>query len=411
MRTITVEQRRARLGLRHLLAPGTRAADPADAARAVVALHGTDPSSVHLSCWARTTGCGVAEVERALYDDRTLIRLLAMRRTVFVTTLDRAAVLQAACSREVAVKERRKLVRMVAESGIAQTGSGIARTGSGSGTGDEAGAERWLAGAEEAALASLDERGEATAADLAADDPRLAERVVIGRGSRNEARPSVAARLLLLLAAEGRAVRGRPRGTWTSHQYRWSPLERWCPQGLADIPAAEAGTELARLWLRSFGPAPAEDLQWWTGWTRTRTRQALAGLDLVEVDLDGTPGLLLADDQDEVPEPEPWAALLPALDPTPMGWQRREWFLGPHGPKLFDGAGNIGPSVWWNGRVVGGWTTDAEGRVVHRFLEDAGADARAAAEAEADRLTTLLDGTRIAPRTRGRTWLEEELAR
>jgi hypothetical protein len=133
------------------------------------------------------------------------------------------------------------------------------------------------------------------------------------------------------------------------------------------------------------------------------------GLD--PVDLDGTPGLLLADDQDEVPEPEPWAALLPALDPTPMGWQRREWFLGPHGPKLFDGAGNIGPSVWWNGRIVGGWTTDAEGRVVHRFLEDAGADARAAAEAEADRLTVLLDGTRIAPRTRGRTWLEEELAR
>ncbi|WP_174887068.1 winged helix DNA-binding domain-containing protein [Streptomyces abyssomicinicus] len=396
MRTITVEQRRARLGRRHLLTPGDRAADPAEAARSVVALHGTDPSSVHLSCWARTTGCGVAEVERALYDDRTLIRLLAMRRTVFVTTLDRAAVLQAACSRDVAARERRKLVTMLAESGL------------GDGTGP--GAEHWLAGAEAAALASLEARGEATAAELAADDPRLAERVVIGRGSRNEARPSVAARLLLLLAADGRAVRGRPRGSWTSHQYRWSPLERWCPQGLADLPDAEAATELARLWLRSFGPAPAEDLQWWTGWTRTRTRQALAGLDLVEADLDGTPGLLLADDQDDVPEPEPWAALLPALDPTPMGWQRREWFLGPHGPKLFDRAGNIGPSVWWNGRVVGGWTTDERGRVVHRFLEDVGAGARAAVRAEADRLTALLDGTRITPRTRGRTWLEDEVA-
>ncbi|MGW0606011.1 winged helix DNA-binding domain-containing protein [Streptomyces sp. NPDC002640] len=396
MRAITAEQRRARLGRRHLLAPGERAADPAGAARAMVALHGTDPSSVHLSVWARTAGCGVAEVERALYDDRTLIRLLAMRRTVFVTTLDRAAVLQAACSREVAARERRKLVTLLADSGL--------------GGGTEPGARRWLAGAEEAALASLRQRGEATATELASDDPRLAERVVLGRGSRNQARPSVAARLLLLLAADGRAVRGRPRGSWTSHQYRWSPLERWCPQGLADLPVADAETELARLWLRSFGPAPAEDLQWWTGWTRTRTRKALAGLDRVEVDLDGTPGLLLADDQDPVPEPEPWAALLPALDPTPMGWQRREWFLGPHGPRLFDRAGNIGPSVWWNGRVVGGWATDPDGRVVHRFLEDAGADAREAVAAEADRLTALLGGTRIAPRTRGRTWLEEELA-
>jgi hypothetical protein len=396
MRAITVEQRRARLARRHLLAPGERAADPAGAARAMVALHGTDPASVHLSCWVRTTGCGVAEVERALYEDRTLIRLLAMRRTVFVTTLDLAAVLQTACSVEVAARERRKLVKMLAESGI--------------GGGTQAGSVSWLTGAEEAALASLEKRGEATASELAADDPRLAERVVLGRGSRNEARQSVAARLLLLLAAEGRAVRGRPRGSWTSHQYRWSPLTRWCPQGLADLPEAEAERELARLYLRSFGPAPAEDLQWWTGWTRTRTRRALAGLDLVEADLDGSPGLLLADDQEDVPDPGPWAALLPALDPTPMGWQRREWFLGPHGPRLFDRAGNIGPSVWWNGRVVGGWTTDADGTVVHRFLEDVGAEARAAVDTEADRLTALLDGTRLAPRTRGRTWLEQELA-
>lgn len=396
MRVIEAEQRRARLGRRHLLTPGSRAADPAEAARAMVALHGTDPATVYVSCWVRTTGCGAAEVERALYEERTLIRLLAMRRTVFVTTLDLAAVLQNASSLEVAAKERRKLVKMLAESGIAD--------------GTETGAARWLTGAEEAALASLDKRGETTATELAADDPRLAERVVLGRGSRNEARQSVAARLLLLLAAEGRAVRGRPRGSWTSHQYRWSPLTRWCPQGLAEIPEAEAERELARLYLRSFGPAPAEDLQWWTGWTRTRTRRALAGLDVVEVDLDGSTGLLLADDQDDVPEPEPWAALLPALDPTPMGWQRREWFLGPHGPRLFDRAGNIGPSVWWNGRVVGGWTTDADGRVVHRFLEDVGAEARAAVRAEADRLTALLDGTRLAPRTRGRTWLEQELA-
>ncbi|MFE5209500.1 winged helix DNA-binding domain-containing protein [Streptomyces sp. NPDC056600] len=396
MRAIGVDQRRARLGRRHLLTPDGRATDPAEAARAVVALHGTDPTSVHLSCWVRTTGCGVAEVERALYEERTLIRLLAMRRTVFVTTLDLAAILQSASSLEVAARERRKLVKMLAESGVPD--------------GTEPGAARWLTGAEEAALASLDKRGEATATELAADDPRLAERVVLGRGSRNEARQSVAARLLLLLAAEGRAVRGRPRGSWTSHQYRWSPLTRWCPQGLAEIPEAEAERELARLYLRSFGPAPAEDLQWWTGWTRTRTRRALAGLDLVEVDLDGSLGLLLADDQEDVPEPEPWAALLPALDPTPMGWQRREWFLGPHGPKLFDRAGNGGPSVWWNGRVVGGWTTDEDGRVVHRFLEDVGAEARAAVSTEADRLTALLDGTRLAPRTRGRTWLEQELA-
>ena len=41
-------------------------------------------------------------MQRALYEDKTLIRLLGMRRTVFVTTLDIAPVIQAACSRAVA---------------------------------------------------------------------------------------------------------------------------------------------------------------------------------------------------------------------------------------------------------------------------------------------------------------------
>ncbi|MEV6840204.1 winged helix DNA-binding domain-containing protein, partial [Streptomyces sp. NPDC051133] len=316
MRGIGVAQRRARLAWRHRLTAEARAADPVAVADGMLALHGTDPSSVYLSAWARMTDGSVAAVERALYDDRTLIRLLAMRRTVFVTPLALAPVLQAACSRAVAARERRKLLGMLAESGIG---------------GDEAGAERWLKGAEEAAERALEARGEATASELAGDDPRLAAQVVLSRGKSYEGRQNVASRLLLLMAAEGRAVRGRPRGSWTSHQYRWSPLSRWCPEGLAELPTAEAESELARRWLYAFGPAPAEDLQWWAGWTKTQTRRALAGVRTAEVDLDGTVGLALGDDLEEVAEPEPWAALLPALDPTPMGWQRREWFLGPHG--------------------------------------------------------------------------------
>ena len=73
-----------------------------------------------------------------------------------------------------------------------------------------------------------------------------------------------------------------------------------------------------------------------------------------------------------------------------MGWQAREWFLGPHGPVLFDRTGNIGPTVWWEGRIVGGWAQRPSGEVVYRLLEDAGAEAAAAIAAEAARLETWL---------------------
>ncbi|MFD5024935.1 DNA glycosylase AlkZ-like family protein [Streptomyces sp. NPDC058373] len=84
-------ERRARLGVRHALAPSARAVDPVGAARSVVALHSTDPSSVYVSAWARTRDAhaDVASVQRALYEDRALIRLPAMRRTVFVTPVAR----------------------------------------------------------------------------------------------------------------------------------------------------------------------------------------------------------------------------------------------------------------------------------------------------------------------------------
>lgn len=392
MRRIGVTERRARLGLRHRLASCALADDPVEVARGLVALHCTDPSSAFLGAVTRMKDGSIGAVERALYQDRVLIRLLGMRRTVFVTSLDTAPIVQAACGLAVAARERRKLVSMLAQAGVA---------------GD---AGRWLDETHEAALRALAERGEATAAELAGDDPRLQVQLVLAEGKSYQGRQNVASRVLFLLAAEGRVVRGRPRGSWTSHQHRWSLLDHWCPDGLDEWKSDAAEVELARRWLHAYGPATADDLHWWTGWTKTQVKQVLARLGPAEVDLDGVGGLVLADDLDPSAAAEPWAALLPGLDSTPMGWQRREWFLGDHGPRLFDRTGNIGPTVWWDGRIIGGWAQDNSGEIVCRLLEDAGADAAAAVEAAAARLAAILGHVRLSARTRGPTWLERELA-
>ncbi len=56
---------------------------------------------------------------------------------------------------------------------------------------------------------------------------------------------------------------------------------------------------------------------------------------------------------------------------------------------LFDVNGNAGPTVWWDGRVVGGWSQRRDGEIVYRLLEDVGADAVAAVEAEVARIDGL----------------------
>ena len=399
IRPVSVAERRARLAVRHRLAP--QASTVAGAAADIIGLHGTDPASVYLAAWART-GASRAAIEHALYGEGTLVRMLGMRRTVFVVPVGLMPVVQAACTDQIAGRMRRDLARRVEESGIAADGAA------------------WLKEAGEATVSALAARGSATGAELARDEPRLRAQLVYAADKSYGGPVNVTTRLLTLLSAEGLIVRGRPRGGWTSSQFTWSAAPDQ-PGPPAALPAARA--ELARRWLHAFGPAPRADLQWWTGWTAGQVKQALDQLEIAEVDLDGTAGVMLAADQDAPPAAEPWAALLPALDPTAMGWRDRAWYVGEHAPALFDRSGNIGPTAWWDGRIVGGWAQRTDGEIAVRLLEDAGSEASAAIAAEAQLLREWIGAdpktpktpenpknarTRITPRFR--TPLERELA-
>jgi hypothetical protein len=390
VRRMGVDERRLRLLRRHHLAPADRAQDVLTAAADLVGLHATDPVTVYLSATARVEGAKVADVERALYEERTVLRMLGMRRTLFVVPVDLAPVVHAACTRAIAVNERRRLVQLVQQGGVADD------------------AARWVEEANEATMRALAARGEALASELSADVPALRARVRLAEGKSYASDSNLTTFVLSRLAAEGRIVRGRPRGTWISSQHRWAPTESWFPGGLPELPTARARVELVRRWLTAYGPATVADIKWWTGWTLRDTRAALAGVATAEVDLDGATGIVLAGDLEATAPVEPGALLLPALDSSVMGWADRDWYLGAHREVLFDRNGNAGPTVWWDGRVVGGWAVRPDATVAFRLLERVGREARVGVEDAAGRLEAWLDGTRFTPRFR--TPLERELS-
>ena len=372
------DERRARLGVRHLLAEATQVSSLAEAASALVVLHATDPATVFLEGWARMVDASPAAIGRELYEQPTVLRMLAMRRTLFLVPLPDVPMVFAAGSRDVAERERPRTVKMLAAAGI----------------GSDPGAH--LAELEEVALAAIRERGEVATRELRDLDPRLAERFTTARGKSYEGSMAVISRVVHHLALDGRIGRGRPRGTWVSGQFRWSPIERWFPSGIPQMDVGEARAELVRCWLRAFGPATRDDVRWWTGWTVGATRQALEAIGAVEISLDGgVVGYALPDDLEPVEQPPPWVALLPALDATTMGWTNRDWYLGPHRPQLFDTVGNAGPTIWVDGRIVGGWAQRRSGEVVPRLLEDVGAETTRAIEAKAAGLEAWLGPTRV----------------
>ncbi|MGN5240002.1 winged helix DNA-binding domain-containing protein [Rhodococcus sp. SJ-3] len=380
LRTVDVGERRARLAARHRIAPAYRAADAVEAARSMVCLHGTDPATVYLSTWSRVTDFSAAELDAALYRDRTLVKHLAMRRTVFVFPRAALAAAQAGASNRVAAAQRRSVIKDAERAGLHRDGA------------------QWLDDATAGVLAALAGGREATASELRSELPVLDASIDYGVGKSWGGKVSFAPRVMTVLSASGQVLRASNNGSWRISRPNWVRTASWLGEEIEPRSESEGLRDLVAMWLGAFGPGTEADIKWWLGSTIKAVRAALTELAAVEVDLDGRVGYLLPDDVDPAPSAEPWGALLPSLDPTTMGWFEREWYLGPYKQQLFDTSGNAGPTAWWDGRVVGTWWQSDDGAVRLHMLEDAGKEASAFLTAEAARLEEWLEGVRVLPR-------------
>ncbi len=373
MRTVSDDERRARLARRHAVAPTHRRSTVEEATRAVVALHATEPATVHLTVAARVEGVTTSDVGRALEVDRGLARQLAMRRTMFVLPRDLLPAAWGSASARVAESERKRVARDVVAAGLAADGPAWVRAAGAAVLGELAGPEHGL-----------------TTAELRERLPTYALRVDLPSSQLS------LARVLTCLGASAEIVRGVNTGHWRVFRPRWRRMRDWLGEVPDPLPPREGYAELVRRWLAAFGPGTSADLVWWLGSTKAAVNAALADVGAVEVALeDGSRGWLLADDVDPEPPVGPWAALLPVLDPTVMGWKERGFYLGGHERSVFDRNGNAGTTVWVDGHVVGCWVQDPDGAVVPHLLEDVPDAGRQALRAEIDRLTTWLAGERV----------------
>lgn len=369
--TVTDDQRRHRLARRHALAARRRSVEAA--VEAMTCLHATEPANVYLSAAARS-GADPAAIDRALYDDRSVVRQLAMRRTVFAFPRDLLPAVWGSASARIATQLATRLAKEVSDGGIAR--DGVA----------------WVA----ATTAAVRERladGPATTAQLREAVPAMGARLEMAPGKSYGGEFPIAPRVLAVLAADGSVLRGRNDGGWKTSRPYWTLAAEWLGEQPEPLDEATGYAELVRRWLTTFGPGTEADLVWWLGATKAAVRRALGTVGAVEVLLaDGAPAYLLGDDLDDVAPVRPWAALLPALDPTTMGWKERGFYLGEHAEALFDRNGNGGPTAWWDGRIVGGWTQDDGGVVQVLPAQPLPDEAHDALDREAARLTAWLDG-------------------
>ncbi len=380
----------------HLLS-GSRLADVVQITRDIVALHATDPTSPYLSLWTRSLDFRREALEDALYERRTLAKTLCMRVTLHAVPSDEMPFFFQAFP--LVFFERRSPVAfrgnlLLVRAGVCQEGE----------------AEAVFNDLHHQVLDAVAEKGASTVQEISQAVPELTVKIRHDVGKPYEGEFSIGSRLVPDMCTRGLLIRAHPRGTWRSSLYEYAAFSDWLPDvDLESVTRQEAQSWLVRRYLSAFGPSTLEDVQWWTGLSKSEVKKALKALKpvLAEMDIEGLGSgyLMLNDDLQQLhdlsPSDDPYVFFLPILDPYIMGYRDRRRFLAPeHRTRVLDRAGNAVPTVWVNGRVVGVWGQREDGGIIYRLFAPVSEDEQSLLSNEVRRLEGFLDGERVPPRFR-----------
>ena len=181
----------------------------------------------------------------------------------------------------------------------------------------------------------------------------------VGRGRPAHVREAISGSwgsLLKPAARRGLLAFGPSRGTKVTlvNPRHW--LRGW-----KDIDTDDATVELARRYLRAYGPATKKDFFRWFGYLRRGRSDPWPTLaqELADVDVEGTRLQILAQDARALARTAPPRSvqLLPPFDPYLMGHSSRDHLFDKvHRWKVSRVAGWISAVVLVDGRVEGTWT-------------------------------------------------------
>ena len=315
------------------LLSGPPAHDPVAVAERLLAVQAQDPRGARLAIRARTTGLSVADVDRALTEDRTLLISWLNRGTLHLVRSEDYPWLQAITTPPLGTGNARRL----REEGVSP-----------------AAADRGVAVIER----SLADEGPLTRA-------QLRERVSAA-GVRTEGQALV--HVLMLACLRGLAIRGPMVG----RQHAYALVRDWLgePQPV-DRDAALA--ELARRYLAGHGPAGERDLAKWAG---LPLRDVRAGLGAIAGELEQRGDGLLALTGRSADARLPPPRLLGSFEPVLLGWASREPLIDADEAIVVTG-GIFRPFALVDGRAAAVWTLRDGEVAIEPFGRLARADARA----------------------------------
>jgi len=287
------------------------------------------PSATALALRARGTGFTLADVDRARFSERSLVRTWCMRGTLHLVAVEDLGWLHGL----LAPYQVPAAVRRLAQLGIGED--------------DAARAVELVAGLLES--------------DGALRRDEMAERLR-GRGIPTEGQAGI--HLARLAVLEGvAALDADARG-----EERFVAFRELVPERSA-LPEDAALAELARRHLAAHAPAEPRDLAAWSGIGSRRARRAWKLIAREIVETRAAPGTWhLRSQRLEGGGAE--VCLAPAFDPYLLGYRERGFALSPeHAPHVNAGGGWVRPLLIVGGRVQGTWGSERRGGALRFTVE------------------------------------------
>jgi uncharacterized protein YcaQ len=234
--------------------------------------------------------------------------------------------------------------------------------------------------------------------------------------------------LLLILMARGLIVRTEA-GNARSNQQKYDLTSRWLPGiPLSEMTEHEARTKLVYKYVSSFGPVSVDDLAWWLPCKKSEASALLSSFreKLSIIKVDGNEHYMITEDYEAASnldeDNEVGVVMLPYEDSFPKAYANRTWFVSdrarevlfprrpeyywppemrpPEGPpRGMNASGELRPSIWYNGMIVGRWEIDKASReydVRVGLVEEIPRQARSDLDEKRDDLVSFIND-RLAP--------------
>jgi len=309
----------------------------------IIALHATSVGTPYISLFARTKNFQRSDLDQEFYRKRNLVRLRAMRGTLFIASSDLAPVLFQATK-----LSEHHLLSLTQRWGISSS------------------EYRELS----EKLCSILKGGGKTLPQIRKALPREIVRTIELREGKSVYKWTNVKWVLSVMTRSGTVISEKDAGSLRITKANQYVLFReiYPKLNLDSITGQEARVMLVERYIKAFGPVTEEDIAWWTGFTKTIMKEALAIIEkkLLYLKINGANGeyLTLTSDYKRLVKfkslTSPSALLLPYEDPFTKGYKMRERLIDKeHEKKVYIGGG-VQPTILVNGKVVGTWNRNIE---------------------------------------------------